>query len=99
MHAHLNGRLHGGMAIDVIDVNHRFVAVGFTFRARHFTSFATDAPLRVHEEFLISSIGCILHYGGKCLRIASYLLGPRRSGYCRVRGVFGSRFLKIRDSG
>ena len=55
MHAKLHRGLRAEEAVDVIDLDHRFVAVGFTLGAGHLTGVAADAALRIEEELLIKS--------------------------------------------
>jgi hypothetical protein len=53
VHADLHGRLNAAGAFDIIDVDHRFLPIGFAFRAGHFAGFAADTALHVHKKFQV----------------------------------------------
>jgi hypothetical protein len=52
MHTNLNGRLRRKRSFDVIDADHRKLAVGFALRTGHLTGVAANASLRVDKELL-----------------------------------------------
>ena len=50
MHADLNRRLGRDASVDVIDMDHAYIAVRLTLGAGHLACVTPDAPLRVEVE-------------------------------------------------
>ena len=50
VHAHGGRRLHGGRALEVVEVDHRVAAMAGALAARLLARPAADAPVRVDEE-------------------------------------------------
>src|SRR5690606_12223655 len=56
MHTNLHGCLDSDCPVNIVDVDHRFVAIGFAFGASHFAGFAPDATLHIYKELLVGTI-------------------------------------------